>query len=193
MSQAEGTRGRTRLAIAARNESGADPIIARSLIGFATELDDILRLMSMMRVRFSLFAFRFDGANPVLASRAATAACGGTGLLGAIGPHSFVMVDVGPRPAGSQGDAFISERVRQRIEEVLSAAGAGGTGGCRITELHMWTGECQDADELLHSLDGHQPRLADRLDTGMPRGVGVRLPPPYVLANRERLRVVGLG
>ena len=72
MSQAEGTRGRTRLAIAARNESGADPIIARSLIGFATELDDILRLMSMMRVRFSLFAFRFDGDNPLLASRAAS-------------------------------------------------------------------------------------------------------------------------
>ncbi len=191
MSQAEGTRGRTRLAIAARNESGADPIIARSLIGFATELDDILRLMSMMRVRFSLFAFRFDGDNPLLASRAATAACGGTGLLGAIGPHSFVMVDVGPRPAGSQGDAFISERVRQRIEEVLSAAGTGAAGSCQITELHLWTGDCQDADELLHSLDGHQPRIADRSDTGRQRGM--KLPPPYVLANRERLRVVGLG
>lgn len=190
MRQAETSEGRTHLAIAARAENGADPIIARTLIGFAAELDDILRLLSMMRVRVSLFALHFEGVNPVLASRAATAACGGTGLLGAIGPHSFVMVDVGPRPAGSQGDAFISERVRQRIEEVLSTTGSGAAGKCRIAELHLWSGDCLDADELLRGLAGNLPCPTARAESSVP--IGVRMPPPYVLANRERLRVVGL-
>src|SRR5262245_21723139 len=99
-----------------------DGAIVRGLPAFAAALDSVVRRLAMARIPLTLFKLQFVGLPPQLAQNVAVAVSGTTGLVGRLAADEFVIVDLGPRPAGSGSITPIVHRLAQRIQRLFAAA-----------------------------------------------------------------------
>lgn len=129
----------------------ADRVSLPEAADFATEVARMLDPLRYVRLRASIFVFRFGGPFVGTTSPVICAALGGIGPVGILPGGATGFLYVGPRPAG---DANLESWVGARVDEALRDGNlAFLRGGLAMRAHHFWTDADTDPITILREAE----------------------------------------